>query len=77
MIGRVIRYFEEKRYGFVRGEDNQTYFIRESKLNGEHIQTGYLVFFRPYHNDRGDYNVKNVIVIDSYEERGKYGKKSK
>ncbi|WP_313183792.1 cold-shock protein [Lacrimispora sp.] len=67
MIGRVIRYFDEKKYGFIRGEDNQTYFIHASKLNGEHINPGYLVFFRPFSNDRSDYNAKDVIVIDSTE----------
>ncbi|SET54532.1 'Cold-shock' DNA-binding domain-containing protein [Lacrimispora sphenoides] len=67
MIGRVTRYFEEKRYGFIRGEDNKTYFIHASKLSGEHIQPGYLVFFNPFSNDRSDYNAKDVIVIDSTE----------
>ncbi len=77
MIGRVTRYFDEKKYGFIRGEDNQTYFIHASKLNGEHIQSGYLVFFRPFSNDRSDYNAKDVIVIDSTVKGGKHGKKSK
>lgn len=67
MIGRVTRYFEEKRYGFIRGEDNKTYFINVSKLNGERIQPGYLVFFKPFSNDRSDYNARDVIVIDSTE----------
>ncbi|WP_312447836.1 cold-shock protein [Lacrimispora sp.] len=52
MIGRVTRYFNEKRYGFIRRDDNQTYFIHASKLNGEQIKTGYLVLFRPFSNDR-------------------------
>lgn len=67
MIGRVTRYFDEKKYGFIRGEDNQTYFIHASNLNGECIRPGYLVFFRPFSNDRSDYNAKDVIVIDSTE----------
>lgn len=46
MTGKVTRYFEEKGYGFIRGEDNKTYFIHSSKLNGEHIERGYLVFFK-------------------------------
>ncbi|MDR1771006.1 MAG: cold shock domain-containing protein [Hungatella sp.] len=67
MIGRVTRYFDEKKYGFICGEDNQTYFIHASKLNGEHIQPGYLVFFKSFSNDRSDYNARDVIVIDSTE----------
>lgn len=67
MIGKVTRYFEEKGYGFIRGEDNKTYFVHASKLNGEHIERGYLVFFKPFSNDRNDYNARDVIVIDSDE----------
>lgn len=67
MIGKVTRYFEEKGYGFIRGEDNKTYFIHASKLNGERIQPRYLVFFKPFSNDRNDYNARDVIVIDSDE----------
>ncbi len=77
MIGRVTRYYEEKRYGFIRGEDNQTYFVHESKLYGERIQPGYLVFFRPFKNDRSDYNARDIIVIDSDFSEVNYGKKSK
>jgi len=66
MIGRITKYYEE-RYGFIRGEDKKTYFIHASKLNGECIRPGYLVFFRPFSNDRSDYNAKDVIVIDSTE----------
>ena len=41
MYGRVTRYFHDKGYGFIRGEDNNTYFIHQSKLNGEYIAPGY------------------------------------
>lgn len=70
MFGRVTNYFEDRGFGFIMGDDKQSYFIHGSKLNGEHIQKEYRVFFRPYSNDRSDYNAKDVIVIES-DERGK------
>lgn len=77
MTGKVTRYFEEKGYGFIRGEDNKTYFIHSSKLDGEHIERGYLVFFKPFNNDRNDCNARDVIVIDSTVKELNHGKKSK
>jgi cold shock CspA family protein len=29
MIGRVTKYFEDKGYGFIRGENNQCYFVHK------------------------------------------------
>lgn len=77
MIGKVTRFFEEKGYGFIRGEDNKTYFIHSSKLNGEHIERGYLVFFKPFSTDRNDCNARDVILIDSTVREAKHDKKSK
>lgn len=77
MIGKVTRFFEEKGYGFIRGEDNKTYFIHASKLNGEHIQPGYLVYFKSFSTDRNDNNARDVVVIDSTVREAKHGKRSK
>lgn len=63
MYGRVTKYFHDKGYGFIRGEDNNIYFIHQSKLNGEYIAPGYYVSFKPFQNDRSDYNAKNLVVI--------------
>lgn len=49
MFGTVTRYFKDKGYGFIRGEDGRSYFIHNSKLNGEYIERDYYVFFRPFH----------------------------
>lgn len=38
MFGTVTRYFNDKGYGFIRGEDGKSYFIHKSKLNGEYIE---------------------------------------
>ena len=45
MYGKVTRYFHDRKFGFIRGEDGNTYFIHHSKLNGEYIDAGYYVFF--------------------------------
>ena len=66
MIGTVTNYYHDKGYGFIMGDgDYQKYFVHHSKLNEEYIQKGYRVFFRPYSNDRSDYNAKDIIVIES------------
>lgn len=58
MYGRVTKYLHHRGFGFIRGEDGNTYFIHHSKLNGERIDKGYYVFFKSFQNDRSDYNAK-------------------
>ncbi len=77
MYGKVTRYFHDRKFGFIRGEDGNTYFIHHSKLNGEYIDAGYYVFFKSFQNDRSDYNAKNVMVIEAPERRRKHGKTRK
>lgn len=77
MIGRVTKYFEDKGYGFIRGENNQCYFVHKSKLNGEHIECGYLVSFNVFSSDKGDNNAMDINVIEATERNNNYGKKSK
>lgn len=76
MYGTVTKYFNNKNYGFIYGEDGNTYFIHNSKLHGEYIDRGYYVYFRSFRNDRSDYNAKDVAVIEAAERR-RYGKKHK
>lgn len=73
LYGYVTRYFHDRKFGFIRGEDGNTYFIHYSKLNGEYIDSGYYVFFKPFQNDRSDYNARNVMVIEASERRRKHG----
>ena len=54
MFGTVTRYFKDKGYGFIRGDNGKSYFIHNSKLNGEYIECDYYVFFRPFHNNKGN-----------------------
>lgn len=77
MYGKVTRYFHDRKFGFISGEDGNTYFIHQSKLNGEYIDSGYYVFFKPFQNDRSDYNAKNIMVIEAPERGRKYGKARK
>lgn len=55
----------------------KSYFIHKSNLQGEHIEYGYYVFFKPFVNDRSDDNAKNVAVIEAPERKRKYGSKNK
>lgn len=48
MYGRVTKYFTDRGYGFIYGEDRNSYFVHHSQLNDEHIERGYYVFFKPY-----------------------------
>ena len=73
MYGHVTRYFHDRKFGFIRAEDGNTYFIHYTKLNGEYIDSGYYVFFKPFQNDRSDYNARNVMVIEAAERRRKNG----
>ncbi len=66
---RVTKYFHNKGFGFIRGEDGNSYFIHASKLRGEYLDKGYYVFFKPYADDRSDYNAKNVNVIEVPEKK--------
>ena len=64
MYGRVTKYFTDRGYGFIRGEDNNSYFIHHSQLKGEHIERGYYVSFKPYKTDRSDFNAGDIAVIE-------------
>jgi len=77
MFGTVTGYFDNKGYGFIRGEDGNSYFIHKSKLDGEHIEKGYYVFFRAFVNDRSSYNAKDVTVIEATERKRQNGKGNK
>ncbi len=73
MYGRVTKYHHDKNYGFIMGEDNQTYFIHQTSLNGEYLEDGYLVSFHPYQNYKGRNNANNVMVIEAPERKRNNG----
>ena len=37
MFGRVTKYFHDRGFGFIRGEDGNSYFVHASKLYGEYL----------------------------------------
>lgn len=76
MYGRVTKYFS-KRFGFICGDDGNTYFVHHSNLNGEYIEQGYYVFFNPFVTDRSDFNARGVIVIEVPERKMRNDKKYK
>lgn len=65
MFGTVTRYYDDKGYGFIRGEDGNVYF----DLYREQIGKGDYVHFKTFVTDRSDYNAKNVNVIEVPEGR--------
>lgn len=69
MFGTVTRFYHDKGYGFILGEDHNTYFIHCSKLRGEEIDKGYYVYFKPFKNEKSDYNAKNVNVVEVPEQK--------
>ena len=77
MFGTVTRYYDDKGYGFIRGEDGNTYFIHASNLYGEQIDRWYYVHFKVFMTDRSDYNAKNVNVIEVPESGRSKRKKKK
>lgn len=77
MFGTVTRYYDDKGYGFIRGEDGNIYFIHASNLYGERIARGYYVHFKTFVTDRSDYNAKNVNVVEVPESGRSKRKKKK
>ena len=66
MFGTVTRYFRDKGYGFIRGQNEKTYFVHKSDLNGEYIDKDYYVSFKPYHTKKGD-KAEEIIVVEAPE----------
>ena len=77
MYGRVTKYFTDRGYGFIRGEDNNSYFVHHSQLKGENIEKGYYVSFKSYKTDRSDYNAGNISVIETPDKQSNSTTKKK
>ena len=76
MFGTVTRYDNQKGYGFIQGDDGNSYFIHRSNLNGEYIENGYYVFFRSFTSDRSDYNAMDISVVDIPERNKRHKKRA-
>lgn len=54
MKGRVIKYVQDKGFGFVKDENNESRFFHLSNVNGiDEISVGKLVEFSPAKNEKG------------------------
>lgn len=54
MEGRVVKFFDNKGYGFIIGEDGESYFFHISQLiNSQSIDRGDLVYFSPTTSNKG------------------------
>ena len=71
MYGKVTRVFPDRGYGFILGEDRKSYFVHYSNLNGEQIEKGYFVYFKPFQTERSDCNARCVTVINAPEKKVK------
>lgn len=54
MEGRVVKFFDNKGYGFITGEDGESYFFHISQLiNSQSIDRGDFVYFSPTISNKG------------------------
>lgn len=67
MFGTVTKYFKDKGYGFIRGQDGSSYFIHHANLNGEIIESGYYVLFRVENGYKGKDEAVDITVIEATE----------
>lgn len=56
MYGRVTKYFHDRGFGFIRGEDGNSYFIHASKLYGEYLDRDIMYFLNHI-------RMKKVIIM--------------
>lgn len=76
MFGIVTKFHHDKNYGFILGDNEQTYFIHQSRLNGEYLDENYYISFTPFQAEKGN-NAKNFKVIEAPERSRRHGKARK
>lgn len=69
MFGTVTKWFDDRGYGFIRGDNGEDYFLHKSKLNGEYAEHGYYVAFRAFTNARSGHSAKDIVVVEIPERR--------
>lgn len=77
MYGKVTKFIHNRNFGFIYGEDGNTYFIHGSELKGEYLDRGYFVFFHTYRTEKSDYNACDVNVIEVPEKKARTRKKGR
>jgi cold shock CspA family protein len=72
MIGRVKVFYEDKKFGFIVGEDNFEYFFHITNIVGVDLPTSNsIVEFEPTVAERGKKAI-NVKVTQKYEQKPQY-----
>lgn len=72
MIGRVKVFYEDKKFGFIVGEDNFEYFFHITNIIGVDLPTSNsIVEFEPTVSERGKKAI-NVKVTQKYEQKPQY-----
>ncbi len=76
MEGTVKWYNLKKGYGFIKGEDEQDYFVHFSALNGAMLRENDKVSFDAVDTDRGK-QAQKVKLLEKGSERSGSGRKQK
>ncbi|MBI2508315.1 cold-shock protein [Candidatus Woesearchaeota archaeon] len=76
MEGTVKWYNLKKGYGFIKGEDEQDYFVHFSALNGAMLRENDKVSFDAVDTDRGK-QAQQVKLLEKGSERGGSKRKQK
>lgn len=72
MKGKVVSYIADKKYGFITGDDGESYFLHVSSLLNKSCELklvkGGLVDFEPTPTPKGN-AAKKVRIIDTYQKK--------
>lgn len=65
MFGKVTKYFKDRNYGFIKGDNGITYFAHVSNIQDGYLEKGYIVDFHSFTDKNGKEQAGNVIVVES------------
>ena len=63
MKGEIIKWFDKKGYGFISGEDGNSYFLHIKQVSGGQIpEIGNRVKFNAVKTSKGE-QAQNVVIV--------------
>lgn len=65
MFGKVTKYFNDKGYGFINGDDGNSYFVHVKNIQDGYLEQGYIVDFSVFKDKQGKQRAGNVIVVEA------------
>lgn len=68
MFGVVLKYFNDRGYGFIKGDDGNRYYVKVNQIQDKYLESGYIVNFIDKVDNYGNYIAWNVIVVDAEKE---------